>query len=316
MIMTNEPLVDVVMVTYNQEQYIAQAIESVLMQKTTFPFRLLIGEDCSTDETRFVCANYAKENPDQIKLILHNENQGLLKNYKSVLDSCTAKYIAILEGDDFWVDEFKLQDQVEILDKNENIGLVHTNCNLLYESEKIKLSGKYKGKTITENAFEEILKMNYIRPLTTCFRRVLYKEYVNIDDFIKNHFKTLDYPLWLSIAKHTHFYYIDKITAHYRIHEKSISHSNDYYKSVSFLQSTYKIKYYFSGNSKSIRNEYIINYMTLAMHFKKNRDVKRLRPFLKLSNTKSIILFVLSSNVYTIGLYRTINGLRQFLIKN
>src|SRR5664279_2965814 len=100
-----DPVVAVFMVTYNHEKYIAQSIESVLMQKTTFPFKLFIGEDCSTDNTRSICLEYFKQEPEKIELYLNEKNIGAIKNSHQIYKACyysNAKYVAMLEGDDCW----------------------------------------------------------------------------------------------------------------------------------------------------------------------------------------------------------------------
>ncbi len=106
------------MVTYNHENYIAEAIESVLMQQTNFKYRLVIGEDYSTDKTREICIQYKKKNPDKIHLILNKKNLGATQNSYNIHYACTAKYQAMLEGDDYWTDPFKLQKQVDFLEGN------------------------------------------------------------------------------------------------------------------------------------------------------------------------------------------------------
>lgn len=111
-------LVNIWMVTYNHEQFIAQAIESVLMQQTTFPYKIIIGEDCSTDNTRAICIEYQKKHPDKIELLLHKKNLGSQKNSYVVHQACKAKYVAMLEGDDFWTDPLKLQTQVDFMENN------------------------------------------------------------------------------------------------------------------------------------------------------------------------------------------------------
>ena len=111
-------MVSVNMVAYNHEKYIAQAIEGVLMQKTTFPIELVIGEDCSPDRTRQICIEYRDKYPDIIKLLLPEKNIGSHQNGVSVLLACTGKYIAACEGDDYWTDPHKLQKQVDFLEAN------------------------------------------------------------------------------------------------------------------------------------------------------------------------------------------------------
>lgn len=104
------------MITYNHEKFIAQAVESVLMQKTTFPIELIIGEDCSTDGTRRIVQHYAKLRPDIVRSLLPLRNLGVHENLKSVLDACHGEYVALLEGDDYWTNPLKLQKQVQLLE--------------------------------------------------------------------------------------------------------------------------------------------------------------------------------------------------------
>jgi glycosyltransferase involved in cell wall biosynthesis len=109
------PTVDVCMLTYNHAAYIEQAIESVLAQKTNFAVRLVIGDDCSTDATRQLVAAYAERYPAQFKLLFYERNIGIMPNLVRVLESCEAPFIAVLDGDDYWTDPDKLQQQVDFL---------------------------------------------------------------------------------------------------------------------------------------------------------------------------------------------------------
>lgn len=116
-----DPFVSVFMVTYNHEKFIGEAIESVLAQRTSYPIKLFIGEDHSTDGTREICINYKNKNPEKIELLLNSTNIGALNNARRVYRECfssRSKYIAMLEGDDSWIDPFKIQKQVEILEQN------------------------------------------------------------------------------------------------------------------------------------------------------------------------------------------------------
>jgi len=118
MVDLERPMVSVCMITYNHEDYIAQAIEGVLMQRCNFRFELLIGEDCSTDATRLICERYSENAPDIIKLLPSEKNLGMMPNFIRTLQSCTGKYIALCEGDDYWTDALKLQKQVDFLETN------------------------------------------------------------------------------------------------------------------------------------------------------------------------------------------------------
>jgi glycosyltransferase involved in cell wall biosynthesis len=122
------------MVTYNHENYIAQAIESVLMQKTFFNYRLMIGEDCSTDGTRKIVSEYAEKYPDKITAFLNETNLGLVENAIKIYNACTAKYIAMLEGDDYWTDPNKLQNQVDFLESNSTYSSIAHQSMVIYEN--------------------------------------------------------------------------------------------------------------------------------------------------------------------------------------
>jgi glycosyltransferase involved in cell wall biosynthesis len=154
------------MLTYNQQEYIAQAIESVLMQETNFNYQLVIGEDCSTDQTKEICKKYAAKNPDKIKLLLNERNLGLGANYVKTYKECTGKYVAICDGDDYWTDPLKLQKQVDFLEKNKDFSLVYTLNNNSYPNGELT---NFRNKFIPNN-FEDLVKGNYIASVTALFR--------------------------------------------------------------------------------------------------------------------------------------------------
>jgi len=108
-----EVLVSVIMLVYNHEAYIAQAIEGVLMQKTNFKYELIIGEDCSTDNSKEIIREYHKKYPDIIYPVYWKKNVGANKNANTIRARARGKYIATCEGDDYWCDEDKLQNQID-----------------------------------------------------------------------------------------------------------------------------------------------------------------------------------------------------------
>ncbi|MRS04686.1 glycosyltransferase, partial [bacterium] len=126
--MTNKsaPLVSVCMITYNHGPYIRQAIEGILKQKCSFPFEIIIGEDCSSDNTAEICREYASEY-QIIKLLPSGTNLGMLPNFFRTIDACSGKYIAFCEGDDYWTDPGKLGKQADFLEMNPDFGMVCTD---------------------------------------------------------------------------------------------------------------------------------------------------------------------------------------------
>ena len=234
------PLVNIVMVTYNQEKYVAQAIESVLSQKTTFPFVLIIGDDCSSDETYNICRLYADKHSDKVLLLKNETNVGLVKNYQRVFNACTAKYIAILEGDDYWIVDDKLQKQTEILEADFEAGLVHASKYTLFEDyNKIIPPSK---KIINENlssqgyVYKKLIKANFICPLTVLFRRSLLIEFIDYQFFIHNDIQTIDYALWLGFSLHSKIVFMNCVVGTYRVRATSISNNPSIKSKEKFLQ--------------------------------------------------------------------------------
>lgn len=132
----NKPLVSVAMIAYNQEEYIAQAIESVLMQKVNFSYEILIGDDASSDGTAQILDKYQNRYPNLIKVYHRKHNMGMCKNSYDIFYRCRGKYIAKLEGDDYWIYESKLQRQVEFLEAHPKAVAVAHNVQCVDERGK------------------------------------------------------------------------------------------------------------------------------------------------------------------------------------
>jgi glycosyltransferase involved in cell wall biosynthesis len=165
--------VSVCMTTYNQEKYIVEAIESVLTQKTNFPMQLIIGDDCSTDNTLEICKSYTAKYPNMLVLKTVS-NVGLAKNLAMVWGKCTGKYIAIIEGDDYWRTQHKLQTQVDFMES-------HTECSMCFTkaevfNERINKINSYPYSTKLEYAVSDIIKYNSIINCSVMYRAGLVKE--------------------------------------------------------------------------------------------------------------------------------------------
>ncbi len=119
----NDPKLSVLFITYNHERYLRQALDSVLMQQTDFDFEVVVGEDCSTDSTREILREYRSNDPGRIRLLFRERNFGrpTLNVYETAME-CRGKYIATLEGDDYWTDPLKLQKAVDYLE-------AHPDCS-------------------------------------------------------------------------------------------------------------------------------------------------------------------------------------------
>jgi glycosyltransferase involved in cell wall biosynthesis len=150
------PLVSVIMITYNHEAYIEQAIEGILAQQGDFPIELIIGEDKSKDRTIEICLDYQKTYPHLIRVVTWHENVGANANFLRVWGRTRGKYVALCEGDDYWIDPAKLTKQVALMEEfpdtsfcgartrvlNEIPGNIFTNAVIGPERSSIKYSLK------------------------------------------------------------------------------------------------------------------------------------------------------------------------------
>jgi glycosyltransferase involved in cell wall biosynthesis len=263
-------IVDIVMTTYNQEKYIAMAIESAITQICNFRYRLIIGEDYSSDGTKQICRKYADLYPTKIVLIENKSNLGLIKNYLNCFDNCQSKYIAILEGDDYWVSPLKLQSQVDFLNNND-YGLIHSNFYCYNDDSKRRIynPGRLNKYCVNNQGFvyTKLLWNNFICPLTVVFKADLLDN-IDRDFLISNKLNTIDYYLWLYFSKITKFGYQDEIFGVYNISSNSISNSVDISKKINFEQTKenilkhiltkypnddFKIEYYYD-----VKNIYLL----------------------------------------------------------
>lgn len=171
------PLLSVVIITYNHESFIAQTIEGVLMQQVNFPIELIIAEDCSTDNTRKICEEYAKEYPEIIRLITTQNNVGAIKNEHRAMIATKGKYLAFCEGDDYWTDPLKLQKQVDFMELHPEYSVTFHRCthiNVLTNEQKEDNSGHFFVNTKAEG-IDVTIPMFFqswiTQPLTMVFRK-------------------------------------------------------------------------------------------------------------------------------------------------
>lgn len=152
------PLLSVCLITYKHESYIRQAIESVLMQKVNFNWEFIIADDCSPDQTRQIVSEYKYKYPGLIRLIFREKNVGPAQNFMELLAAAKGKYIAYIEGDDYWTDEFKLQKQVDILEQNSSLSIAAHGAYELTDKLSL-LDGPFNSDTVWST--KDILSNNW-----------------------------------------------------------------------------------------------------------------------------------------------------------
>ena len=215
---------------YNHEQYLRKCLDGFIMQKTNFPFEAVVHDDASTDGSAAIIKEYAERYPSIIKPIFEIENQyskhdGSLRRIMN--EHTRGKYVAMCEGDDYWIDPLKLQKQVDFLENHPDYGMCYTNFNLYKQKERKmvysvydSLSSFYPKKFSLEDF---IYSQGFTCPASWLCRRQLRDSY-------KPEIQTLDgtFLLFAHFLYMTKVHYIDDVTTVYRYHDKGVSHLKDY----------------------------------------------------------------------------------------
>ena len=216
------PMVSVRVRTYNQENYIKETLDSILNQECDFEYEIIIGEDCSTDSTRDVCIDYQRKFSERIKLVLAEENGGLMKNFVNVCSEYRGRYVAGIAGDDYWCDTKKLQKQVDFLEANPEYGVCFTACWLQYEDGH----REFHPKSYVPCKNGDVRHLAMYGPLgpagTQMVRRELY-QYVDWKEIIEAGVYSEDYITNAIWALHTKFAFLDDVTQVWRVVKNSIS---------------------------------------------------------------------------------------------
>ena len=179
----NDIAVSVTIVTYKHENYIRQCLDSVFMQKTNFNFEVIVGEDASPDNTREILLEYKEKYGDQLVLVLHDKNVGLSENGKSLWPKIRGRYVAVVEGDDFWTDEYKLQKQFDILENNPQYSAVCSDFMSVNPEGETLIESTLNMKRDTVKTMKDWIKEGYSVHTCTIFRRNIYP--VNDERYIK-----------------------------------------------------------------------------------------------------------------------------------
>lgn len=251
------PKVSVLVVTYNQEDYIARALDSILAQQTGFPVEIEIADDCSTDRTPDICRAYAAQFPGRIRYTRNRQNLGVRENYFRALRRCRAEYIADCAGDDFWVDERKLQKQADLLDAHPEVGLVHTGwryysnvSGALFPSDPDGSKRPYlkpialPGELDTAVQTEGIL----IHFCSALYRKSIFLAESAADPwpFESPEINFEDLQLAAIYAHNSAIAYLPEVTLYYTVGQDSVSHTPDVEKDFRFNFSLAKLKHHYA----------------------------------------------------------------------
>jgi len=209
------PKVSVLVVTYNHARFIAQALESALDQRTTFSVEILVSEDCSTDGTREKVIEYQRGFPDRIRLLLSDRNLHSNAVVARGIRAARGEYLALLDGDDYWISPDKLQKQADFLDRE-------PRCSSCFHNARVEQEG---GAGTPWNwtpagqppfsSFEDIWRGNFIATCSVMFRRAALGE---IPAWYDPLFPITDWPLHILAAQRGDIGYLDEVLGVYRYH--------------------------------------------------------------------------------------------------
>ena len=293
--MINPYLVQVLMLTFNHENFIEDAIEGVLMQNTNFNYELIISDDFSVDKTREICLRYKAKYPNKVSLLLNEKNLGANNNAIKLLQKSTSKYIALCEGDDYWTDPLKLQKQVDFLENNPDYALCgHESLVVNFNASppiKINFSDWRNIKTQNKYTEKEMIKSIYPFQTATC----VFRNVINFDEEIQLFFKNvhaMDQIIYLLLAHVGKVYFIDDVMSVYNIRHSGITskqhgstlidayfHNIDVYK---------KINAYYNFKHNDAMNDVILFYFDKMM-FNKSLYLKKSLYF------KDLLIFIFTS---------------------
>jgi glycosyltransferase involved in cell wall biosynthesis len=208
------PLVSVVLRTYDHAPFIAQAIESVLIQKADFPFELVIGEDCSTDGTREIVQAYGERYPEIVRPVLPERNVGHGEMLRQALAATRGELIAYLDGDDYWTSRRKLAKQVAFLRGNPDCHDCFHDVSLVYDAAGVP-SGNVSPRLAEEHFGIEQIVMECFPPAPSMmFRRRVFEE-LEREAFDS---AWLDWIIHVQAATHGPLGYLPETLAAYRVH--------------------------------------------------------------------------------------------------
>lgn len=281
--------VSVSITTYNHDKYIAQALDGVLMQKVNFPYEIVIGEDGSLDNTKKILIDYKNKYPDKIHVLFQEKNIGMMRNFEQTLKTCRGEYVALLEGDDWWVSPHKLQMQVDFLESHPDFSICFHPVMVHKEGTIEDNDYKFPEKAKDVSFFEDLLYINYIPTCSVMFRNKIK----DLPDWMHK-LKMGDWPLFLLNAQHGKIKYINNVMAAYRVHSNGVWSSRD---KISIWNATIEAFKCFKSNfnykyRRFINNRIADMYLELAV-FCEDNDIQ---------SAKGYILKSMMHNIYNMNI--------------
>lgn len=252
------------LITYNNESHIIETIESILKQKTDFKFEIVVGDDCSTDNTFEILTAYAKTYPKLFNLKRNEQQVGILQNFKNTLDRCKGTYIFDIAGDDMLKQDYALQKIVDVFKSDSSLGFVDSGFDTIYESKNdvVIFSNKNVIETSKSN-YKKILLLGKLNPIGICYNKNHLYKHVDFNSYIKMNITIEDYPILVDLIMNSNFTRINESLHVYRSHDQSYSHKKDFNNHLFLKNQMESLFNYFSIKyryTEDIVEEYIKNH--------------------------------------------------------
>lgn len=215
---------------YNHEKYIVRALDSILMQKTQYSYEVWVGEDCSTDNTRFVLKEYEKKHPGKFNILYRDKNMHseTIINSMDLRLRSNGKYLIILEGDDYWKDEYKIEKQISFLESNPQYIAVAHNCIVVDENSN-EIDMAYPECKDNEYTLEHFCNDILPGQTATFMVRNYFKQKYFDTCLVKTRLYIGDRPLFFSAASYGRIYCMqEKMSAYRFITNSGSSHAATY----------------------------------------------------------------------------------------
>ena len=242
------PLVSVSVITYNQERFLRQTLDSIIEQKTEFEYEILIGEDCSTDETRKIALDYQKIYPSVIRVFYSIKNVGVTTNLRRNLIKARGKYYAICEGDDFWCNPEKLKSQVGFLEAHPDFGLIHGNANMV-DVNSLLLKPAIQTRCYGDSELDQDdLAYDLLsgeRSVITCTalvrKQVLNDAISSFPILFLTKLRLGDIQTWLGVSTQSKVHYFPQVFATYRYSTVSATSRGNPVKRLEFMADAFVV---------------------------------------------------------------------------
>ncbi len=264
-------LLSVHLITYNNELYIEDTLQSILKQNVDFDYDIVVGDDCSTDGTLDIINKYAKKHPQLFKVQKNNKQLGILKNFIATLDRCNGTYVFDIAGDDMLKTNDALQKMVDTLENNIKLGFVASGFDSYYEEHNTTVNFKNKALlNSSKEQYTEAVLLGKVAPIGQCYRKEFLDEYVDFDTYINMNISIEDYPILVNMVMNIDFERINESLHIYRVHDASFSHQKNLDELVFQKQEMKTLFEYFSKKyafSSEIKKEYLHNHHKILLFY-------------------------------------------------